>query len=1243
MALAACSTPDFEPPEQPTEWTAGSGFRWRSLVVPEGGATGFTAVPPEWTGITFENRLGREALAENQLRTNGSGVALGDVDGDGRVDVFLARLEGPDVLYRNLGGWRFEDVTATSGLAAEDLFSTGAVFADVDGDGDVDLVATSLGGGKRVLFNDGNGRFGDAVELGGQTGAMSAALADIDGDRDLDLYVTNYKTRSVLDLYRPEERAFARTVRETENGFEVAPEFAEHYELLWRGGEVRRLELGEPDELFLNDGDGGFSPVDVAAGVFVDAEGSALSGLPRDWGLAARFGDLDSDGDPDLYVANDLHTPDRVWLNDGSGVFEALDPSAMRTSSASSMAVGFSDVDRDGALDVFTVDMLSRSSRLRKTQDPVARVERDLPGEEAGTQQVARNALLVRRADGTYPEIGRFAGVEASDWSWSVVFVDVDLDGYEDILVPNGHILDLMDADTQIRLQQAMIGEWRETSLFYDPLPLHNVVFRNRGDLRFEEVGRDWGFGAEEDITHGVALADLDGDGDLDAVANRLDAPALLLRNDTPAARLAVRLRGEGANTAGIGATITVTAPGLPVQTKEIAAGTGYLSGSEPLATFASGETDGADIEVRWRDGRISVIRDVAANRLLEVSEAEAVAADTGGADGGQPDRGRTDGGAPAAETPWFTRLEFGGLHDEPPFDDFARQPLLPFRLSQLGPSLAWHDLDADGDPELIVTAGAGSPPGLYRNDGGALVRVALGGPEVPVDQAGVIPLPDGRGGARVWLGLSNYEAPASDLSAVPSVISIDLAEGALRGRVAGAGLRGLVPGAPSATGVLAAADVDLDGLLDLFVAGRVIPGRYPEPATSRLLLGRPDGTLAPDEGAGSILAGAGLVSGAVFSDYDVDGDPDLVLALEWGPVRVLRNDSGRFTDATDELGLSGLTNRWNGVTAGDFNADGRPDLLATAWGRNTEYRATATTPLVAYFEDVDRNGTMDVIEAQFDERVGGMAPLNGLQRMAAALPGLMARMQTHGAYADATVAEAFDGEPADLVSSNETAHFVFWNTGDGFEAEELPREAQWAPAFGAVVADVDGDGRDDVFLSQNFFATDEDSPRYDAGQGLWLRSGGNREFEPIPSGRSGVALTGDQRGAAVADIDGDGRVDLAVGQNGGEVALYRNATAAPGLRVRLVGPAGNPYAIGASVRVVYADRKGPRREFRAGSGTGSHDDPVQILGFSELPVGLEILWPGGEVETVPLDGEAVDAGERDVTVLAPGVGGTPR
>ncbi len=1239
--FAACGPADYTAPPQPSDWNEVPGARWRQLAV-QGNEAGFTAVPPSWSGVDFANALSDASFIENQMRGNGAGAAAGDVNGDGRPDLYLARLDGPNALYLNLGDWRFREAATESGVAAADRFSTGATLVDVDGDGDRDLVLTSIEGPKSLFVNDGTGGFTEVAGVGllDTPGGMSTALADIDGDGDLDLYLTRYKSRSVLDRFTPEEVAFPNTVRRTETGFEVIEPFTEHYDLFWRADGVARLERGEADELYLNEldrdlGGGGarFRHAPFTSGAFLDADGAPLADAPPEWGLAARFGDLDADGDPDLYVANDLHSPDRLWINRGDGTFRLPAPHALPTTSASSMAVDFSDFDRDGDADAFVLDMLARDSRSRKTQDPVSRVEQTPPGEASRAQQVNRNTLLANRGDGTWAEIGRQAGVEASGWSWSALFLDVDLDGFEDLLIPNGHIRDLMDADTQIRIREAGLSGQRESTLLYRPLPLANVAFRNVDGAAFEEVGQAWGVAPEPDVSHGAALADVDGDGDLDAVINRLGRPALLLRNDASAPRLAVRLVGEAPNTAGIGATVWLEAPGLPRQTKEIAAGGGYLSGSEELVSFAMGSATGGTLGVDWRGGRRSVVRVDGANRLYEVLETEAsgaAAVEAGAAVGG--DVGRADGSGPAGPTPWFVPDEsFGPLHDEPPFPEAARQPLLPLRLARMGPSVAWHDLDGDGDPDLLLGSGAGAPPVLFRNDGGALSRVTLAGPRAPVDQTELIPLP-GEGVSTVLLGLSSYEAPAAEVTAVPGVVSIEWSGDAMRGVTLTPETSGVVPGGPASMGVLAVADYDLDGRLDLFAGARVVPGGYPLSGPSRVFRGRPGGGFEEDPRDAALFGRLGMVTGAVFTDYDVDGDPDLAVSIDWGPVRLLRNDRGRFTDVTSEVGLGEAAGRWNGVSAGDFDADGRPDLVAIAWGDNTEYRPTPEAPLELHFGDVDLNGTLDLIEAQRDARLGAVAPLPSLGRLAEHIPPVAGRMPTRAAYAEADLEEVLGSRPEGRLEATELRHMLFLNRGDRFEAVPLPREAQRAPSMGLLVADANGDGREDLFLSQNFYATDEDTPRYDAGRGLWLEGDGSGGFRPVPGWESGVAAYGDQRGVAAADIDSDGRLDFVLGINGGAARLFRGAGNSPGLRVRVSGTAGNRHGIGAALRVVYADgTTGPAREVRAGSGTGSHDDPVQILGLSSDPVAIEVRWPGGNVERVE-----VPPGAREVTAGPP-------
>ncbi len=1236
-------------PAQPTTWHAESGYRWRELVLPEGGRTGFQRLGDSRTGITFANILTDEGLMGGEARSNGSGVAVGDVDGDGLADLYLARLDGPNALYRNLGDWRFEEMAQAAGVSAPDRFSTGAVLADVEGDGDLDLLLTALGGPNGLFLNDGQGLFRDVTDeagLGSDLGSTTAALADVDGDADLDLYVTNYRRRSVLDLFSAGERALENTIVGSGDSIAIAPGFEEHYELLVWGGEVKRYPAGDPDRFYLNDGAGRFERVPFTSGRFFDENGEPLAETPRDWGLAARFHDLDGDGDPDLYVCNDLHSPDRIWLNDGSGAFRAIAPLAIRSTSATCMAVDFADVDLDSDVDIFTLDMLSRSTIGRRMRVPPQPLEPSPPGEVERRKQVPRNMLLLDRGDGTYADASLYAGVAASDWSWATLFLDVDLDGDEDLLVSNGHVLDIMDADTQIRLRRTLTEESRRSLLGFGPFPSRNVAFRNDGGLRFSEVGEEWGLGVEEDVSHGLAAGDFDGDGDLDLVVNRLGRPALVLRNETTAPRIAVRLEGQPPNTQGIGATIHLLGGPIPEQRKEVTLGGSYLSSSEPHSVFAAREGEEHTIVVRWRSGAVTRIAGALADRLYVIEEpvgsgaGERALLVTGG------DSRAAEGDAPASSTgtrrpppdsPYFREVEpaLDHLHGEDPYDDFARQPLLPLRLSQLGPGVAWHDVDRDGDPDLLIGAGRGGAFTLLRNDRGTFRRIALRVPAAPVDQSAILPIPGGEGGSVVLVGQLNYEARnRSAARRTPAAVRVELDPARVQSAdEADARLSAALPSGESGTGPLAAADYDGDGDLDLFVGARVSPGSYPTPGVSRLFRAV-DGRFEPDTANTRALAGLGLASAAVFSDVDGDGDPDLVVALDWGPVTLFRNHRGRFADETEAWGLARATSRWNGLAAGDLNGDGRLDLIATAWGENTGLPASPQHPLRLYYGDLDANGTVDLLQAGWDDDVGDYAPLARFDRLAQAVRFVAQRIDGWGAYARATVGDVLGDQlaRARIVEASRLDHVLFLNRGERFEAVPLPPEAQLAPAVYAGVADFDGDGREDLFLAQNFFATDPETARLDAGRGLWLRGDGAGGLVPVPGQVSGVRVYGDQRGAALADYDGDGRVDLVVSQNGAPARLFRNVGAAPGLRVRLRGPPANPDAIGAAVRVVYADGLGPLREVRAGSGYWSHDAPVQVLGLRAPPVAVRVQWPGGTESE-----HSVPEGARELEVFRPG------
>ena len=675
------------------EWERHEGYRSLPLPAAPAGQAGFTRLPSASTGVTFTNLLSEERSLTNHILLNGSGVAAGDIDGDGWCDLYFCSVDGPNGLYRNLGHWNFENITAQAGLACPGLNATGAVFCDLDGDGDLDLLINSVGHGTSAFRNDGHGHFQEITSeagLSSQSGSMSMALADIDGDGDLDLYVVNYRTSTMRDGFNLRLKVIQREgkpVITMVNGRPVTePDLVGRF-TLGEAGNV--LEHGEADVLYRNDGSGHFRPIPFTGGAFLDEEGLPLSSPPYDWGLSVMFRDLNGDGAPDLYVCNDLDSVDRIWINAGNGRFRAIGKLALRKTSWFSMGVDAADLNRDGYDEIFVADMLSRDHRKRHTQENDHRSLLLPIGTIDNRPAYARNTLFLNQGDGDYSEIAYFSGVAASDWSWSPVFLDVDLDGYEDLLITTGFERDVQDRDIAAYLEHERrtknlsdLESLKRRRLF-PRLEPPNVAFRNRGNLTFEEVGNAWGFDARE-VSQGMALADLDNDGDMDVAINNLNAEATVLRNNSPAPRLAVRLRGKPPNTAGIGAKIKVTLleepqrggtnarSTLPVQTQEMICGGRYLSGDDTMRVFAAGDaTNTFAIEVTWRSGARSLVR-AKANQLYEIDEAGATVSPP-------------TNSIPGAGAAWFEDVSslLSHTHEDAPFDDFERQPLLP-RLQYL-------------------------------------------------------------------------------------------------------------------------------------------------------------------------------------------------------------------------------------------------------------------------------------------------------------------------------------------------------------------------------------------------------------------------------------------------------------------------------------------------------------------------------------------------------------------------------
>lgn len=1212
------------------------------MQVPREGKPGFTLLPAAETGVVFTNVLSDARAAENQIRLNGSGVALGDVDGDGLCDIYLCGLENRNALYRNLGNWRFKDVTEEAGVACEGQYSTGAVLADVNGDGALDLLVNGVGTGTRLFINDGHGHFSESQDSGlvRKYGATSMALADIDGDGNLDLYVANYRTETI--------RSTGYMVIRDGDKIMPLPQDRERLEITPEG---RVLESGEPHILYLNDGKGHFKPVSWTEGRFRDEQGHPLQKAPLDWGLTVLCRDLNGDGFPDLYVCNDFQSEDRIWLNDGHGNFKAAPGVMFRHTPSFSMCADMADINRDGHFDLFVADMLSRTHSRRLMQLAETAPYSPIPGVYEDRPQFDRNVLQLNRGDATFADIAPFAGLAATEWTWVGAFMDVDLDGYEDLLCTTSHQFDTQDLDAEAYIRSK--GPWprekvAQKLLLFPRMTQPKQAFRNRGDLTFEDAAAQWGFN-QPGVSHGMAFADLDNDGDLDIVVNNMNGAAGIYRNNAVAPRIAVTLRGAPPNRFGIGALIELVAeaedrkPGLSpirfIQSQEMCAGGRYLSSDAPARVFAADVTQALkkrieqapgsgtlgtvrlQLRVHWRSGVETVVDGVQPNSWYEIAE--------------QSPTTTTPGKATKAESkPLFEDVsaQLRHTHHEDLFDDFARQPLLPRKLSQRGPGVSWIDLNGDGREDLVIGSGRGGRVGMLLNTGSGafepVTNAAFATP-VPRDQTCAIAV-GSESNRLVLVGSSNYE----DGQASGSMLRIyDFKAGTVSDSFAGQ---------ESSTGPLAAGDVHGSGRLDLFVGGRCIPGKWPEPASS-LLFENQNGRYVLDLTNSVALANVGLVSAAIFADLNGDGWPDLVLACEWGPIRVFLNHHGVLQDATAELGLASYVGWWNGVTVGDFDGDGQLDIAASNWGLNGGTDGYERPALVSggnpqsvpgvpllFWGDFTGEQGVDLVEAEYDAELGKIVPTRAKPAMELGLPFVNARFSSYAAYDTGSVSNLLADRyaAASKYAAPWLASTVFLNRAGKFQAVALPNEAQFAPGFGICAGDFDGDGKEDLFVAQNFFEVQPQAVRCDAGRGVLLRGDGRGGFEAVPGQLSGLQIYGEGRGAAVCDFDGDGRLDLAVAQNGAETRLFHNQGARPGLRVRVAGPSANPDAVGTQVRAVFADHSGPVHEIHAGGGYWSQDAAVQVLGTPETPKAIWVRWPGGTTNIFE-----VPAGAREIAI----------
>lgn len=1173
---------------------AGGALDSRALA-PGGPVPGavFEPLPASRTGLDFVHRWTSSVRHERLLNSSmvGGGVCAGDYDGDGLPDLCLTRPAGGMRLYRNEGGLRFRDVTEQAGVREDGLWTTGATFADVDNDGWLDLYVCCYEGPNRLYRNRGDGTFREEATARGldfNGASVMAAFADYDCDGRLDVYLL---TAGLMP-------GPAQKFRVTFVGGrpEVPEELREYWQLFHLPGERAAMaEAGQRDRLYHNEGNGRFREVGQAAGI----EGF-------DFGNAAVWWDPDSDGWPDLYVANDYFGPDRFYRNRRDGTFTNVALQALPSTPWTSMGADTADFNNDGLPDLIASDM-SGTTRFKRLIDSGDLERSGWFLEWAEPRQYLRNALYLNTGTERFLEVAQMAGLAHTDWTWSIVCGDLDLDGREDVFVPNGMTRDWMDNDLAIQSRGLAPADfvqfWRRQPVRRD----QNLVFRNLGGLQFTSTAPAWGLD-HEGPSFGAVLTDLDADGRPDLVINDYEAPCRVYRNVASTGhRLAVRLRGTAANRFGLGATVRLeTAAG--VQTRFVTAAHGFMSATEPAALFGLGETERVNrLTIRWPGGREQVFEDLAVDRAWIVTE---------------PDEGRA---APASHETRPTDFRpadrfVEAVHRPVVHDDFTTQPGLPWSLSTSSPCLLAADVGGAEGVAFFVGGSPQHPLGLFRRDAEGRYR----------RDAAALPAPEGSVVTAVFLEANGDGR--TDLLVVDdrpgAALLLNQGDGSFRPAPAGS-----LPALDDPMQAIAAADLDRDGDLDVVLGGGSPAGRYPEPAPSRLW--RNEGGVFHDATAvlAPALTGVGRVRGMLWSDVDDDGWVDLLLATEWGPVRLLRNQQGRLEERTAPAGLSRWTGWWSGIAAADIDGDADLDYVVGNLGTNTPYQPTPAEPCRLYLGPFAGEGVWQVLEATGP--AASPVPLRGKSTFEKIVPSVAARFPTHHAYARATLAELVGADALAgslLVEAVTAASGVLINDGRGrFEFRPLEWPAQVAPVWGVAAADFDGDTLTDVFLAQNLSSAWRETGRMNGGVGTLLRGTASGDLAAVPPVRSGIVIAGEARAVVAGDLTGDGWPDLVVALHGGEMRVFEGrASANRRLQVRLRGPAGNPDAVGARLRLTLEDGSRVVAETQAGSGHRSQwGGGVSFgLGGGEGASELEVRWPSGASTRVR---DGLRAGTLDV------------
>ncbi|PZX56646.1 VCBS repeat-containing protein [Algoriphagus chordae] len=1072
----------------------------------------FESIPSTESGIDFANTLPfNEEFNIFTYRNfyNGGGVALGDINNDGLLDVYLSSNLGDNKLYLNKGEFKFEDITESSGVKGSRAWSTGVAMADVNGDGFLDIYVCNSGDiagdnkQNELFINQQDGTFKEEAELYGladQGFSTHAVFFDYDKDGDLDTYLLNNSYQAIGSFNKMQNE---RPKRDSVGG----------------------------DKLFRND-DGKFVDVSEEAGIY----GSIIG-----FGLGITIGDVNQDSWPDIFISNDFFEKDYLYINNQDGTFSESLETAMRSISAASMGADIADINGDGWLDIFVTDMLPEPPERLKQVTTFENWDKFKFNKEHGYHyQYSRNMLHINNGDGTFSEMGRMANVEATDWSWGALIFDMDNDGKRDIFVANGIYQDITDLDylnfidDDATKSKIISQEGVDYKALIDPIPINaipNYAYRNLGNLQFENMADSWGL-AEAIHSNGAAYGDLDNDGSLDLIVSNVNQPVSIFKNNGKKLlpqnhSVQIKLIGKGKNTQAIGAQIKIHS-GTQVFYAEQMPNRGFESSVDPKVSIGLGGISTIDlIQVLWPDGSYSKLEHVPSDTLVTLNWAESSP---------MPD---SDVFFEKPNAPFFHKYEASLIdfhHEENPVVDFDRDRLTFHMYSTEGPAFAKGDVNGDGVDDLYFGGAKGFSGKLYvgsRSGNYTLSeQKSLKDDSISEDVDAVFFDANADGSLDLFVSSGGNE---SGLGSPELTDRLYLNDG--KGNFTKSSQPGFNAnrGSTSSVQVL---DLNSDGSPDLFIAGRLVPFVYGAPASSSVWINDGKGnftdqtsTLAPE------LNEIGMITDSKVLDWDADGNEDLVLVGEWIAPVFFRNN-GQMLERIEMPELENLKG-WNRtLEVADLDGNGLPDLILGNNGLNSRFKVSQSTPVKMYLNDFDQNGS---IEHLFIRQVGEMQiPYTLKHELERQVPSIKKQYMRYSTYNNQQLADIFPQEVLDksIISElNNLASGVLMNEGNGkFTWKPFPRMAQRSYVFAIQTADFNKDGILDLLLGGNLSQAKPEVGKYDASYGDVLLGNGDGTFNFWPNAENGLKLEGDIR--AFSDL-GDGKILVVKNSSAAEIWEY--------------------------------------------------------------------------------------------------------